>query len=54
MLPAAFLSVTGSWTRAGALASFTASAADVFLVDKVFPTNGIISFIGTQYPSIFK
>jgi hypothetical protein len=31
-----------------------ASAADTFLVEKVFPSTGIISFIGSQYPSIFQ
>jgi hypothetical protein len=54
MLPAAFSLSPEVGLAAGALASFTASGADAFLVDKVFPSKGIISFIGSQYPSIFK
>lgn len=54
MLPAAFSLSPEVGLAAGALASLTASGADAFLVDKVFPSKGIISFIGSQYPSIFK
>lgn len=39
---------------AGLVLGPTASAADTFLVEKVFPSTGIISFIGSQYPSIFR
>jgi hypothetical protein len=38
----------------GLVLGSAASAADSFLVEKVFPSTGIISFIGSQYPSIFR
>lgn len=31
-----------------------ASSADSFLIERLFPKSGIASFIGRQYPSIFK
>lgn len=31
-----------------------ASGVDSFLLDKVFPKNGVVTFLGSQYPSIFR
>ena len=38
----------------GGLPSLIAGFIDSFIVDKVFPKKGIISFVSRQYPSIFE
>ena len=39
---------------AGIVLGPIASGIDTFLVDKVFSTSGILTFIGKMYPSLFK
>lgn len=38
----------------GAAAGLAASSADSFVLDRVFPGTGIVTFVGKQYPSIFR
>jgi hypothetical protein len=38
----------------GAAAGFAADSADSFVLDRVFPGSGVVTFVGKQYPSIFK
>ncbi len=38
---------------AGAAAGMGVDAIDAFVVDKLFPRSGIVTFVGKQYPSIF-
>lgn len=39
---------------AGAAAGIGISAIDSFLVDRLAPRDGVVSFLGTEYPSVFK
>ena len=38
----------------GAAAGLAASSADSFVLERIFPTSGVVTFVGKQYPSIFK
>jgi hypothetical protein len=38
----------------GTLANVGIGAVDTFLVERLAPRDGIISFLGTEYPSVFK
>jgi hypothetical protein len=38
----------------GAAAGVAASSADSFVLERIFPSSGVVTFIGKQYPSIFK
>lgn len=39
---------------AGTVANLAISAVDGFLVERLAPRDGIVSFLGTEYPSVFK
>lgn len=38
----------------GAVVGLALDGVDGFLVDRLFPTSGVVTFLGKQYPSIFK
>jgi hypothetical protein len=38
----------------GAIAGAITGLADTFLAEKVLPTRGALTFLGTQYRSIFE
>lgn len=46
--------VAGAIPVAGPIAGIAVGALDTFLLDKIIPEPGPISFIGTTYPSIFE
>jgi hypothetical protein len=49
-----FLATTAVGLFTGGVASAGAGAADTFLVEKLFPKSGVVTFVGKQYPSIFE
>jgi hypothetical protein len=38
----------------GAAAGVAASGADSFVLERIFPSSGVVTFVGQQYPSIFR
>lgn len=38
----------------GPLLGAAVSAVDTFLLEKIFPRNGVLHFVGVQYPSLFS
>jgi len=47
-------SVAGLLPHGGPAAGIAVGALDMFLLDKILPRSGPISFLNRQYPSIFK
>jgi hypothetical protein len=39
---------------AGPVLGAVVSAADTFLIERLFPTKGVMTFLGEQYPSLFR
>jgi hypothetical protein len=39
---------------AGPILGAAVGAADTFLIEKLFPTKGVMTFLGKQYPSLFR
>jgi hypothetical protein len=45
--------ITGA-LGASVAAGIAASATDTFVLERLFPSSGVVAFLGKQYPSIFK
>lgn len=50
---ARFIATTGLGALTGGAAAAGIGAADSFVMEKLFPTDGIVTFVGKQYPTIF-